>query len=292
MNSKLHTLGIVLILSALIISGCGTSTAQPTGVPTDTPTGGSTELANPASVYCQEHGYTVEIRTDADGGQYGVCIFDDGSECEEWAFFRGECGPSQATEEPAPTGDPAVEQPVVAWLGNVVSLPVGSQYDDYLVLSPEGAGEVGVSGADEAIEADIVSLRDKEEPGKYAHFWGTLTCGTDEHVVSDYGGCQLVATQVRYGATLADPSPVEGWEGTIVSNPPGSQFDDYLVLAGDFPVGFGIAGYGSDGPDPTLAAQLESLRDTGTPVRVWGQVIAGVPDAFGSQIQMTRIEIE
>ncbi len=49
-------------------------------------------MANPASVYCVQSGYTLEIRTDDKGGQRGVCIFPDGAECEEWAFFRGECG--------------------------------------------------------------------------------------------------------------------------------------------------------------------------------------------------------
>lgn len=50
-------------------------------------------LANPASVYCEDQGGTLEIREDEDGGQVGYCIFADGSECEEWAFYRGECGP-------------------------------------------------------------------------------------------------------------------------------------------------------------------------------------------------------
>ena len=49
-------------------------------------------LANPASVYCIEQGGTLEMR-EGDEGQFGVCRFDDGSECEEWAFFRGECTP-------------------------------------------------------------------------------------------------------------------------------------------------------------------------------------------------------
>ncbi len=26
-----------------------------------------------------------------DGGQYGVCVFTDNYQCEEWAMFRGEC---------------------------------------------------------------------------------------------------------------------------------------------------------------------------------------------------------
>jgi putative hemolysin len=52
----------------------------------------STSLANPASVYCEKMGYTDKIVTAADGSQSGVCVFPDGSECDEWQFYRGECG--------------------------------------------------------------------------------------------------------------------------------------------------------------------------------------------------------
>jgi len=51
-------------------------------------------LANPASVFCEENGGTLEIRDEADG-QVGYCVFPDGSECEEWAYYRGECGPGE-----------------------------------------------------------------------------------------------------------------------------------------------------------------------------------------------------
>jgi len=51
------------------------------------------ELPNPASAFCEENGGTLDIREDESGGQVGYCLFDDGSECEEWAFFRGECLP-------------------------------------------------------------------------------------------------------------------------------------------------------------------------------------------------------
>jgi eight-cysteine-cluster-containing protein len=60
-------------------------------------------IANPASVYCEEQGYDLEMRTD-ENGSYGVCIFPDGSECEEWSFFRRECNYTlltQITEEEA-----------------------------------------------------------------------------------------------------------------------------------------------------------------------------------------------
>ena len=55
------------------------------------PCPGSTGLANPASVNCQDKGGKLEIRKDSSGGEVGYCQFNDGSECEEWAFFRGEC---------------------------------------------------------------------------------------------------------------------------------------------------------------------------------------------------------
>jgi putative hemolysin len=50
------------------------------------------KIANPASAFCVKQGYTLEIRNDAEGNQYGVCIFTDGKECDEWKFFRLECG--------------------------------------------------------------------------------------------------------------------------------------------------------------------------------------------------------
>jgi hypothetical protein len=67
-------------------------------------------IPNPAAVYCLEHGGVLEIRKDASGAEYGVCVFPDGSECEEWAFLRGECQPasqsaSAVTVEPAATPD-------------------------------------------------------------------------------------------------------------------------------------------------------------------------------------------
>ncbi len=54
---------------------------------------GGAQIANPASVFCEEKGGKLEIRAAADGSQSGACIFADGSECDEWAFFRGECAP-------------------------------------------------------------------------------------------------------------------------------------------------------------------------------------------------------
>jgi putative hemolysin len=50
-----------------------------------------TELANPASTYCIQHGGTLRIVTAADGSQTGMCTLPGGSQCDEWAYFRGQC---------------------------------------------------------------------------------------------------------------------------------------------------------------------------------------------------------
>jgi hypothetical protein len=48
-------------------------------------------IANPASVNCGKQGGVLTIETGPGGGQYGVCSFPSGKQCEEWAMFRGEC---------------------------------------------------------------------------------------------------------------------------------------------------------------------------------------------------------
>jgi len=331
-KSKHSILGLVLILSVLIFSGCGQATAEPTEVSTATPTEVATEqptkvpTATPTEAAVEA---PDEVRAARDvalayvSGRYseqapalGLTWTEEfitpeglvGSgtfqyTAEDWVVtityplvapeavvyqvvvanqttgFQWEGGVNavlQVTETLAPTGG----QSVVGWLGRVVSLPAGGQFDDYLVLEPEGAGEVGLTGADNTVEAQIQVLRDSDT---YAHFWGALTCP-----VLDYGGCQLVVSRLRKDrpGPSFDPDPVEGWEGIIVSFPPGSQFDDYFLLAGDFPVGYGI-----DSLDPTLAAQLAGLRDTGTAIRVWGELVCPTINAYGTGIVVSRIEI-
>lgn len=62
------------------------------------PAGSNTTIANPASVYCIEKGGNLSIIVDENGGQQGVCILSNGTICDEWAYFRGECGGSGLKE--------------------------------------------------------------------------------------------------------------------------------------------------------------------------------------------------
>ncbi len=48
-------------------------------------------IANPASTNCINKGGSLKIQKGVGGGEYGICIFEDNRQCEEWALFRGEC---------------------------------------------------------------------------------------------------------------------------------------------------------------------------------------------------------
>jgi len=54
-------------------------------------------LPNPATVYCVELGYEWSIVENPEG-QAGMCVFPDGTQCDEWSFFEGECGQSWAPD--------------------------------------------------------------------------------------------------------------------------------------------------------------------------------------------------
>ena len=90
----------IVILCVLII-GCSRPIEVTSTEITGTP---NVNIANPAAVFCEKQGYQIETRTDSAGNQYGMCLFTDGSECDEWAYFRGECAPggqNPATENKA-----------------------------------------------------------------------------------------------------------------------------------------------------------------------------------------------
>ena len=72
-----------------------------------------TQLANPASVNCTKSGGHLAIEKRGDGGEYGVCYFDDNKACEEWALFRGEC-PQGGVKT---TGLDSIDQKYCAWSG-------------------------------------------------------------------------------------------------------------------------------------------------------------------------------
>ncbi|MCU0680473.1 MAG: DUF333 domain-containing protein [Planctomycetes bacterium] len=78
---------------------------------------GPLNIANPASTNCKIKGGRLEIEKKPDGGEYGLCFFDDNRACEEWAMFRNEC-PLGGVKT---TGYDTEAQKFCAWSGGKTS---------------------------------------------------------------------------------------------------------------------------------------------------------------------------
>jgi putative hemolysin len=173
--------------------------------PADAP---QASIPNPASVYCEQNGNTLEIRTADDGSQSGVCIFPDGGTCDEWAYFRGECGPAVAAATPEGSGGgpgegnnsggnasggfmaPGTTEELADWWGVIKSTESGAEYDDY--FERQDLGQViyfGIDSLDTAVQEEIKTLRDS---GKIVHLYGTLFSN-----VPDYNGSQIQVDRIE-----------------------------------------------------------------------------------------------
>jgi putative hemolysin len=297
----------IILIALTACTALQVQTPEPTA--TDTP---QVNMPNPASVYCEQNGNKLEIRTAADGSQNGICVFPDGSTCDEWAYYRGECGPaaqksptsamtieaateasgggpggSGATEEQASGGymPPGSTEKIADWWGVIKSTQPGAQYDDY--FERQDLGQIiyfGIDSMDPAVKSRIEALRDS---GKIVHLYGTLLSN-----VPDYNGSQIQVDRIEVeeqdAGSFIPPEEIVDWWGVIKSTEPGAQYDDYFVRQ-DFTE---IIYFGIDSKDPAVQAQIEALRDSGKIVHLYGTLFSNVPDYNGSQILVDRIEVE
>lgn len=49
------------------------------------------KFPSPAGVHCREADGTTVIATRGDGGEYGICVFESGGQCDDWAMMVGFC---------------------------------------------------------------------------------------------------------------------------------------------------------------------------------------------------------
>ncbi len=217
---KIYT--CIIILMALTACTAPQSQGTPESATTDMPL---VNMPNPASVYCEQTGNKLEIRTSADGSQSGVCIFPNGSTCDEWAYYQGECEPVipvvtvEATanpgNEPGIFVSPGTAEELANWWGVIKRTDPGAQYDDY--FERQDTGQViyfGIDSMDPAIRSQIEALRDS---GKIVHLYGTLLSNAP-----DYNGSQIqvIRIQVEEQASGGYMPPgtseeIADWRGVI-----------------------------------------------------------------------------
>jgi putative hemolysin len=202
------SIGLFLCMT---LTACNVSQIQSTSEPAanDVVESG---IPNPASVYCEQNGNKLEIITAADGSQSGVCVFPDGATCDEWAYFRGECGlegkatveVTKAASGGGPGGSdnsggnasggyiaPGTTEELADWWGVIKSTEAGAQYDDYFERQDLEQQYIyfGIDSLDPKVQAQIQALRDS---GKIVHLYGTLFSN-----VMDYNGSQIQVDRIE-----------------------------------------------------------------------------------------------
>jgi len=187
----------------MALTACTAQQVQtPEPVATDMP---QANMPNPASIYCEQNGGKHEIVTASDGSQSGICVFADGNSCDEWAYYRGECGPAtQTSPTPTITGEakstaeasggympPSTTEAIADWWGVIKSTPPGAQYDDYFERQ-DFYGQIiyfGIDSMDPVVQAQIEALRDS---GNIVHLYGTLFSN-----VPDYNSSQILVDRIE-----------------------------------------------------------------------------------------------
>jgi putative hemolysin len=166
-----------IVLIVLLIS-CTAPRTQPTPtssevkdpISTDTPLA---NMPNPASVYCAKQGFKIEIHTAGDGSQQGVCIFTNGSKCDEWAFYRGECSPAkESSVTPFPTGEDTIIPTTIP-----TSVPIDpADYQgwwtythpvyNFSIMLPEDWVVEEITSSDPLMNGHLLSLHPKDDVAK------------------------------------------------------------------------------------------------------------------------------
>ena len=204
-----RTIPFTILLMALTACSTPQIEAAPEPSATNMPQAG---MPNPASAHCAQKGN--KLVPAADGIRNGLCVFPDGSACDEWAYYRGECCPaaqqcptpaiivegsggdgptaSGGTDEQASGGymPPGTSEEIADWWGVIKGTGPGAQYDDY--FERQDLGQViyfGIDSMDPAVRSQIGALRDS---GRIVHLYGTLLSN-----VPDYNGSQIQVDRIE-----------------------------------------------------------------------------------------------
>ncbi len=145
-----------------------------------------TALANPASVYCLEKGGKLNLQKTFDGSTEGICILDDNTTCEEWALFRGECGPKNATSSAA-----LLNQNSTSTKLNASSTQEAVEEQTNNAIVPENRLELEVE--------------DGEEQGELITKWRTNGLKADDGFIIMLSGNENIVYPTKYMQVVKNP---------------------------------------------------------------------------------------
>ena len=343
MKSKLLTLGLAFIVSALVFSGCGGATPTPTEPPTTAPTKvavAPTDMVQPAASPMVEPTDTEQPTEAPTVAPTRVAVEPEEAEDEiaDWKTYTNErygyslryppdCTfgpmPGHCKQKPPEQRPPEclcflnAEDPdqvrLEAFTGEKDDLkgasfgvsrsahepPPGADLIEYVREKFSSYGEIPDEPNAEVGGIPAVRLYAPASPMAFS--WEVIFFMKDGklleikmHDVDEPANREfydrvctamnIFVSELTPGRAEVAGEPVEGWVGTMVRLPPGSQFGDYFER--DDGQRFGISTV-----TDTLRTQLQDARWTGARLQVWGQLRTDVPAYGGRNIQAERLVV-
>jgi putative hemolysin/predicted secreted protein len=268
----LFILGMMLVL--LLAAGCTQQTATP---PVTTPA--SSQIANPASVHCGQIGGTLEIKTDASGGQYGMCNFGNGTSCEEWALLNDKvCKPGVAA---------AATTAASAGMANPASVACVNSGGKLEIRKDATGGEYGMcTFANGTSCEEWALLNDKVcKPGVAA---AATTAPEGKKMVTlteaDNGKTENIAQGTRFAVQLKE-NPTTGfqWNATVSSGLEIQSSDYQMDKAAE-----GMVGVGGTRTWVIIAKDLGNQKFSATYKRSW-EATTGNETGFSANVNVVKI---
>ena len=207
MKTKAFWLVALLAAGVLTLSGCGNK-PDPIENPDE-----NAEIANPASVYCEENGWTLQLEEGA-----WLCMFADGSYCEEWAFMNGECQQGEIIYNTIPEDE--IPEPTVT----------GSEvYSEEDLTAAEAAIMNEVNGWNVKVEMKEISYLWDERANSELDYCKSLNPGITECVIFT-SNFYIPAQDAEMAGAFEPDSNINGWIWYIGKNAAG----EWEVLTNGF----------------------------------------------------------
>lgn len=131
------------------------------------------QIPNPASTYCFDNGGKIEM-SQSDAGVQGICVFPDGSKCEEWQYYRGECKP-ESSDTPIQSGLEVTTEKDQYVIGEPINFTITNSGSTRLFPIGWGYSITGPNGEHYAPNGVLNMMLVALSPGNSTHWeWNQL----------------------------------------------------------------------------------------------------------------------
>jgi hypothetical protein len=247
------------------------------GVAAAATTAASAGMANPASVACVNAGGKLEIKKNADGGEYGMCTFTNGTSCEEWALFRG---------EGCKAGVAAATTAASVGMANPASVACVNAGGNLEIKKNADGGEYGMCTFTNGTSCEEWALFRGE--GCKAGVAAATTAAEGKKMVTlteaDKGKSEDIAQGTRFAVQLKEnPTTGFAWNATVSSGLEIQSSEYQMDSAAP-----GMVGVGGVHTWVIIAKETGNQRFSATYMRSWEKV-TGNETAFSANINVVKI---